>query len=287
MPELPEVEIVKQSLEKNVKFQKILKVIVRNRNLRFKIPINFKNIIKRQKIINVRRFSKYIIIELSNKLYCVLHLGMSGTLHILKKNNDKLLTNSSFYHSPFLPKKHNHVELVFKSLRLVYNDPRRFGYFKIFNSYSKLKTFINNYGIEPFNKKFNYYYVKSKLHDKKKNIKDYLLDQKFVSGIGNIYASEILFESKINPQRKSCELTDYEFNDLVKYTKRVLNNSIKKGGSSIRNFVNTSGNSGSFQKYFKVYDREGKKCVKINCKGKISRIVISNRSTFYCNICQK
>ena len=287
MPELPEVEIVKQSLVKNVKSQKILKVIVRNRNLRFKLPINFKNIIKKQTIVNVRRFSKYIIIELSNKLYCILHLGMSGTLHILNKNKKNLITNSSFYHSPFLPNKHNHVELVFKNLRLIYNDPRRFGYFKIISGVKKLDDFINNYGIEPFNKKFNYYYVKSKLHDKKKNIKNYLLDQKFVSGIGNIYASEILYESKINPKKKSCDLSDYELSDLVKYTKRVLNNSIKKGGSSIRDFVNTSGNSGTFQKYFKVYDREGKKCPKINCKGKISRIVISNRSTFYCNICQK
>ena len=287
MPELPEVEIVKQSLVKNVKSQKILKVIVRNRNLRFKLPINFKNIIKKQTIVNVRRFSKYIIIELSNKLYCILHLGMSGTLHILNKNKKNLITNSSFYHSPFLPNKHNHVELVFKNLRLIYNDPRRFGYFKIISGVRKLEDFINNYGIEPFNKKFNYYYVKSKLHDKKKNIKNYLLDQKFVSGIGNIYASEILYESKINPKKKSCDLSDYELSDLVKYTKRVLNNSIKKGGSSIRDFVNTSGKSGTFQKYFKVYDREGKKCPKINCKGKISRIVISNRSTFYCNICQK
>ena len=92
---------------------------------------------------------------------------------------------------------------------------------------------------------------------------------------------------KLIQKKKSCDLSDYELSDLVKYTKRVLNNSIKKGGSSIRDFVNTSGNSGTFQKYFKVYDREGKKCLKINCKGKISRIVISNRSTFYCNICQK
>ena len=129
--------------------------------------------------------------------------------------------------------------------------------------------------------------MKSKLNDKKKNIKNYLLDQKFVSGIGNIYASEILFQSKINPQKKSGDLSDYELNDLVKYSKIVLYNSIKKGGSSIRNFVNTSGVSGSFQKYFKVYEREGKKCPKINCDGKILRIVISNRSTFYCNSCQK
>ena len=92
---------------------------------------------------------------------------------------------------------------------------------------------------------------------------------------------------KLIQKKKSCDLSDYELSDLVKYTKRVLNNSIKKGGSSIRDFVNTSGNSGTFQKYFKVYNREGKKCPKINCKGKISRTVISNRSTFYCNICQK
>ena len=287
MPELPEVEIVKQSLVKNVKSQKILQVIVRNRNLRFRIPRNFKHIIKKQKIINVRRFSKYIIIELPNKLYCILHLGMSGTLHIVRKNKKNLITNSSFYHSPFLPKKHNHVELIFKNLKLIYNDPRRFGYFKILKGSLKLKNFINNYGIEPFNENFNYNYVKNKLCNKKKNIKDYLLDQKFVSGIGNIYASEILFESKINPKKKSCDLSDFELKDVVKYSRIVLNNSIKKGGSSIRNFVNTSGDFGSFQKYFKVYEREGKKCAKINCDGKILRTVISNRSTFYCNTCQK
>ena len=126
MPELPEVEIVKQSLIKNIKSQKILKVIVRNRNLRFRIPNNFKSILKKKKIVNIKRFSKYIIIELSNKIYCILHLGMSGTLHIVKQKNKNLITNSSFYHSPFLPKKHNHVELIFKKLRLIYNDPRRF-----------------------------------------------------------------------------------------------------------------------------------------------------------------
>ena len=290
MPELPEVEIVKQSLIKNVKSKKILKVIVRNRNLRFKLPSNFKNIIEKQKITNITRFSKYLIIELFNNLYCVLHLGMSGTIHIVKKSkkrNKSAVTNSSFYHSPFLPNKHNHVEFIFKDLKLVYNDPRRFGYFKILNNPQKLKDFINNYGIEPFDKKYNFSYVKNKLRNKNKNIKDYLLDQKFVSGIGNIYASEILFESKISPQKKSCELSDNELNKIVKFSKIVLNKSIKEGGSSIRNFVNTSGKAGGFQKHFKVYQREGKNCIKNKCKGKIFRLVISNRSTFYCNICQK
>ena len=288
MPELPEVEIVKQSLIKNVKSEKILRVIVRNRNLRFKLPKNFKNIIEKQIIINVKRFSKYVIIEFLNKLYCIIHLGMSGTIHIVKLNSKKrLVTNSSFYHSPFLPNKHNHIELIFKNFRLIYNDPRRFGYFKILTNTQKLNNFINSYGVEPFDKKFDFKYVKKKLKNKNKNIKDYLLDQKFVSGIGNIYASEILYESKVNPKKKSCDLTDDELKKIIKYSKIVLNNSIKKGGSSIRNFVNISGNLGNFQNYFKVYRREGKKCPKNNCQGKILRTVISNRSTFYCNICQK
>ena len=172
MPELPEVEIVKQSLVKNVKSQKILQVIVRNRNLRFKIPRNFKNIIKKQKILDVRRFSKYIIIEFPNYIYCIIHLGMSGTLHLVKKNKKNLFTNLSFYQSPFLPKKHNHVEIIFKNLKVVYNDPRRFGYFKILNNPLKLKSFFSNYAIEPFNKNFNLNYVKSKFRDKKKKYKN-------------------------------------------------------------------------------------------------------------------
>ncbi len=263
MPELPEVEIVKQSLIKNIKSQKILKVIVRNRNLRFRIPKNFKSILQNKKIINIRRFSKYIIIELSNKSYCILHLGMSGTIHIIKEKKRNFVTNSSFYHSPFLPKKHNHVEFIFNKLRLIYNDPRRFGYFKILNDHLKLKNFIKNYGIEPFNKKFNYSYVKSKLKNKKKNIKNYLLDQKFVSGIGNIYASEILFESKINPKKKSCNLSEDELKNMVKYSKIVLRNSIKRGGSSIRNFVNTSGDIGSFQNILKFMKERVKTVLKL------------------------
>ena len=96
----------------------------------------------------VTRFSKYVIIELLNKFYCIIHLGMSGTIHIAKKiNNKNLVTNSSFYHSPYLPEKHNHVEFVFRNFRLIYNDPRRFGYFKIFTSKNKLKNFIFKYGL--------------------------------------------------------------------------------------------------------------------------------------------
>ncbi len=286
MPELPEVEVVKQSLIRKIKLKKIKKIIIRNRNLRFKIPKNFENLLKNEKILEISRFSKFIIFEFKDDKYCILHLGMSGTVHIVK-NKKNFFTNTSFYHSPFLPKKHNHVEFIFKNFKVIYNDPRRFGYFKIIKEKKNLKKFKANYAIEPFDRNFNYSYVKKKLISKKKNIKNCLLDQKFVSGIGNIYASEILYLSNINPLKISKKVSQIEIKKLVFFSKLILRNAINKGGSSIRNFVNIGGSTGNFQKYFKVYQREGKKCLKSNCNGKIMRIIVSNRSTFYCNICQK
>ena len=172
-------------------------------------------------------------------------------------------------------------------MRLIYNDPRRFGYFKILNDHLKLKNFIKKYGIEPFNKKFNYNYVKSRLQNKKKNIKNYLLDQKFVSGIGNIYASEILFYSKINPSKQANKITRLEMKKIKYFSKFVLNLAIKKGGSSIRDFKNIKGKSGNYQNEFKVYNRENLDCLDKLCHGKIKKKIISKRSTFFCNICQK
>ncbi len=135
MPELPEVEIVRQSLDKKIKQKKVKKVIIRNRNLRFKIPTNFSSFLLNKKIIKIDRFSKYLILHLSNKSFCLLHLGMSGTVHIIKNNKKNLITNSSFYNSPYVPKKHNHVEIVFDKIKIIYNDPRRFGFFQVINNY--------------------------------------------------------------------------------------------------------------------------------------------------------
>ena len=117
MPELPEVEIVRQSLNKKIKQKKVKKVIIRNRNLRLKIPLNFASFLEGQKISKVKRFSKYLILCLSNNTYCILHLGMSGTVHIINNNKKSQITNTSFYSSPILPKKHNHVEIIFKKIK--------------------------------------------------------------------------------------------------------------------------------------------------------------------------
>ena len=287
MPELPEVEIVKQSLEKNVENKQIKRVVVNNPNLRFTLSKDFSSKIKFSKIQHVKRFSKYILLYLDNKSILVLHLGMSGTVHIIKAGRKNNFTNTSFYSSASLPKKHNHILISFDKLKIIYNDPRRFGFFRIIENNEKLKQFFKNYGPEPFDKKFNIQYLKKSLKNKTKNIKNYLLDQKFVSGIGNIYANEILYFCKINPFEQSKNLNKRDYKNIIFYSKKVLKNAIKKGGSSIQNFTNTQGNKGSFQDNFKVYQRDKLNCLRKDCNGKIEKKTISNRSVFYCDKCQK
>ena len=287
MPELPEVEIVRQSLLKNIKGKKINKVLVRNRNLRFKLETSFEKKLKNKFISNIKRFSKYLIIELENKSFCIVHLGMSGTIHIIKNKKNNLPTNTSFYNSPNLPENHNHVEFFFKNIKLVYNDPRRFGYFKFFSDFNSLKKKFKSFGPEPFNKKFNLKYLINYFKNKDKNIKNFLLDQNFVSGIGNIYASEILYLSKINPLLPAKYLKKNQCKNIVINSRKILQNAIRKGGSTIRDFKNTKGDQGNFQKEFKVYGRDKQKCKRFSCSGTINKITQSNRSTFLCEICQK
>ena len=287
MPELPEVEIVRQSLNKKIQEKKVKKVIIRNKNLRLKIPSNFNTYFLNKKIIKVGRFSKYLIIYLPKDNYCLIHLGMSGTIHIVKNKSANKFTNTSFYNSPFLPKKHNHVELIFENFKIIYNDPRRFGFFQLIKNNTDLVKRFSHLGPEPFDKNFNLNYVCDFFKDKNKDIKNFLLDQKFVSGIGNIYASEILFLSKINPNKKIKSLSKKECSRIIKNSKIILLKAIKKGGSSIKDFQNTEGKRGSFQDGFKVYQRENLNCKRKGCRGKIKKILITNRSTFFCNSCQK
>ena len=287
MPELPEVEIVRQSLDKKIRQKKVKKVIIRNRNLRIKLPINFKKKLENKKVSKVSRFSKYLIVNFYNGEFCIIHLGMSGTIHLIRNNLKTSLTNLSFYNSPLLPKKHNHIEIIFDEFRIVYNDPRRFGFFQMISNNFDLKKRFSHLGPEPFEKKFNLSFFKKFIAKKNRKIKDLIIDQKFVSGIGNIYASEILFLSKINPNKKIRLLKEDQCTRIISDSKTVLQKAIKDGGSSIRDFKNTDGNKGGFQDKFKVYGREGLNCKRKGCEGIILKRMISNRSTFFCNTCQK
>ena len=287
MPELPEVEVVKQSLEKYILNKKLLKIVVKNNNLRYSVPKNISKKLSNLKVLEIKRISKYVLLKFQDELFLLFHLGMSGTLHLIRSKKNLQNTNLSFYYVKNLPKKHNHLFFNFKNFSIIFNDPRRFGFIKLIKGDSNLNNYFKKLGPDPFEIDFNFEYVKKYLFKKKKNIKNTLIDQKFISGIGNIYASEILNYSKINPFKFSCEIKNKEIIKIIYYTKRVLSRAIKKGGTTINNFLSVKGSQGSYQKEFHAYDRENKSCKNKLCLGTINKVNISNRSTYMCNICQK
>ena len=166
MPELPEVEVVKQSLDKKIKFQKITKVLVRNRNLRFTVPKNIKLFLKNKIIKKISRKSKYLIFHLHDSSFLIIHLGMSGTMHLVD-NKIYENTNVSFYGPASLPIKHNHIVIFLKKYQLIYNDPRRFGFIKILKNEKIFEFFFKKIGPEPINKKFSKNYIYKYLKGKK------------------------------------------------------------------------------------------------------------------------
>ena len=286
MPELPEIEIVKRSLFKMINKAKITDIKINNKNLRYKIPHTFSKSLINEKILKISRRSKYLIFHFKKKLLLV-HFGMTGKL-LLTKNYDNTIFKTSFYYDTNVHSKHNHIlfELNNGSV-LIYNDVRRFGFFKLYNTTQLNKIiFIKRLGLEPFSKIFNVEYFEKFIKNRKKNIKNLLMDQTFVSGLGNIYVNEALFLSKIKPSRTCNSLNKNEIKNLILNIKKILKFAISKGGSSVRDFQNTLGKSGNFQQFFHVYGQKNKKCSRISCKGKIKKIVISNRSSFYCNRCQ-
>ena len=286
MPELPEIEIVKRSLFKMINKAKIIDIKINNKNLRYKIPNTFSKNLIGEKILTISRRSKYLIFFFKKKLLLI-HLGMSGKL-LLMRINGSAIFKTSFYYDLNILKKHNHIYFKLdNNLVLIYNDTRRFGFFKLYNTTEVDRVpFLQKLGLEPFSKNFTINYFKDFVKNKKKNIKNLLMDQSFVSGLGNIYVNEVLFSSRIKPLRKCNSLKKNEIKNLIFSIKKILSLSILKGGSSIKDFKNTIGKSGKFQQFFHVYDQENKNCSRISCKGKIKKIQISNRSSFYCNKCQ-
>ena len=286
MPELPEIEIVKRSLFKMINKAKIVDIKIRNNNLRYKIPKTFSSHLIGEKILKISRRSKYLVFHFKNKILLT-HLGMSGKL-LLMRNHDKTIFKTSFYYDLNILPNHNHIYFILDNgFALIYNDVRRFGFFKLFENI-KLKeiTYLKKLGPEPFSVLFCIKYFQEFIKNRKKNIKNLLMDQTFVSGLGNIYVNEALFLSKIHPLRQCSNLEKNSIKNLIYNIRKVLKIAINQGGSSIKDFKNVCGKSGNFQQFFNVYGQENKNCSRISCKGKIKKISISNRSSFYCNNCQ-
>ena len=286
MPELPEVEVTRRTLLKFIENKVIKNIKINNPNLRFKIPANFKKNVTGQKIIKVLRRSKYILIYLKNDYVMIAHLGMSCKF-LIKNNYSKDFLKTSYYSNEF-SSKHNHLEFFFSNnLKVIYNDPRRFGFF-LLDKISKLDVnkFLSKLGPEPLGKDLKKDYLILKTKATQRTIKTLLMDQRFISGIGNIYANEILFLAKIRPNKISSKLSLVDIGRLHPSIGKVLKRALKLGGSSIKDFKSSVGEKGRFQNEFKVYDREDLKCLRTGCSGLIARVVSQGRASFFCNECQ-
>ena len=289
MPELPEVEVVKRSLERKIQNLTIKKVKIYDPNLRYKLSRKKSLSLIGRKILKIDRKSKFLIFIMNKNIYMLVHLGMTGKFFFIDKHNKKYKT--SFYYNLNKKKDKNHNRIIFtldNNQKLIYNDVRKFGFIKFYNKETfKKNSHLKNLGPEPLNLSFSFNYLKKYFFKKKRTIKDILMDQKCISGLGNIYVNEILFLCGITPSRKIYNLKDYEINKIIKNTKKILKNSIKKGGSTIKDFSSDDGKKGDFQQHFKVYGRKGLKCSNSDCNESILRTIISNRATFFCKRCQK
>lgn len=283
MPELPEVETVKRGLEEFIINESIKEVYLSKFNLRFPWPKDFVSKIVGKKIISIKRRAKYIIIGLSDNYSIIAHLGMSGSYKVLKKGEVQ----------DYIILKHDHLIIDLDNFKIVYNDPRRFGYIDLTNQDPETHKFLSSLGPEPLSNYFNADNLAETLLNKNKPIKNTLLDQNIVSGLGNIYVCEALFRSKINPKKNCSKLVTSKGKPrknlilLIEKINEVIKEAIEAGGSSLRDFSNTSGKMGYFQSSFNVYNRENEKCLLDSCDGVVKRIIQSGRSTFFCSKCQK
>lgn len=279
MPELPEVETIKTAINKAIGCSTIKNAVIRNPNFKEKVPSEFAKNIIGAKILSFERIAKYIVIKLNNEISIIWHLGMSGKIKILDKPPAEL-------------EKHDHVIIETDNGTLVYNDARRFGLITYcMTNDVETHRLLKKVGLDPFDEKLNGDYLFEKLKSKKNPIKVALLDQAIINGIGNIYASEILFVAKISPLKLSNEITKKQCNDIVSATREVLTKAIQAGGSTLKDYRKPDGSLGYFQNLHCVYNKTGQKCCNCTCDisktGGIKKVSQAGRSTFYCPVKQK
>ena len=279
MPELPEVEIIKNNLSDYLVNKTFHSIKVFTSKLRYKIPHNLVESIKNQRVTHISRVAKYIIVSLDNNYALLIHLGMTGNFLInTKKKNQK-------------DRKHVRLSFVMSDeSKIDYVDIRKFGFFKLVTPQkNEIRKLLAELGPDALSDEFNTNYLQGTLKNRTINIKSALLNQKIVGGIGNIYASEALFRAKISPITESRKIAKdkIKISELISSIKFILNDAIQVGGSTIKDHKNMKGESGYFQYKFNVYNRENMECNDQNCDSKIKRIVQTGRSSFYCEKCQK
>lgn len=274
MPELPEVETVCRALSKVIKNSRIKKIEFYRKDLRWQVKDNLEVSLKNNIFIDPYRRGKYILIPTNTDKIFLIHLGMSGQIRIKKKD---------------IVQKHDHMRMIVennnKHFVVTYNDSRRFGYIDLFKKKELREHFLlSKIGVEPLGRELTIEYLQNNFKKRVINIKNALIDQKIIAGIGNIYASEILYKAKINPLRKVNSLSQNDLNSIITFTKIILKKSIDVGGTTIRDHMQPDGSLGYFKQKLQVYGKVNEKCK--TCNSFIVKEVISNRSTFICKHCQ-
>jgi formamidopyrimidine-DNA glycosylase len=293
MPELPEVETVRRGLQPVMEGAKILHAEARRKDLRFPFQKDFVARLTGQTVTGLGRRAKYLMADLGSGDVLLMHLGMSGSFRV--ERNDKANIPGEFHHPRGKDAAHDHVMFRMSSgADIVFNDPRRFGYMKVIaRNALEDEPLLRDLGPEPLGNEFDATLLAAACRGKKTSLKAALSDQKVVAGLGNIYVCEALYGAHLSPRRKASTIADRagapnaRAARLVDAIKAVLGDAIKAGGSSLRDHRRTDGELGYFQHHFRVYDREGARCVTPGCKGTVKRIVQSGRSTFFCPVCQK
>ena len=280
LPELPEVETVRRGLQPHLEGSRIARAAARRPDLRWPLPPDLVQVLTGARVITLRRRAKYLLADLDRGTTLLLHLGMSGRMLV------EGASQGDFHRDPAILPRHDHVVLTTGTgTRITFNDARRFGMVDLIRE-GQTHPLLASLGPEPFDAGFSPEYLRMIFAGRRAPVKQALLDQRIVAGLGNIYVSEALWRAGIDPRRAAGRIGQARIAALVGHVRDVLSDAIAAGGSSLRDHRQATGELGYFQHSFRVYDREGLPCARPGCAGRIRRIVQSGRSSFYCPLCQ-
>jgi formamidopyrimidine-DNA glycosylase len=293
MPELPEVETVRRGLEPAMVGARFTKVTQRRPDLRFPFPERFSQRLEGQEVTALGRRAKYLLADLSSGEVLVMHLGMSGRFLVTTGGATRM--PGEFHHEHGGLGAHDHVMFwLSNGATVTYNDVRRFGFMDLVpRSGLETSKHFAGMGIEPLGNELSGETIARLFEGKRTPLKAALLDQRLISGLGNIYVCEALFRTGLHPEAPAGSLATKKgkptekAHQLADIIRDVLAEAVEAGGSTLRDHAQVDGSLGYFQHSFRVYDREGESCVTPQCTGTVSRLVQSGRSTFYCPVCQK
>ncbi len=287
MPELPEVETVRQGLLPAMEGHVIQQAVLRRADLRWPFPVNMEARLSGARVTQLRRRSKYILADLDCGESLIIHLGMSGRM-VISGLNAPFVPGAFHFDHPAV-EKHDHVLFhMDNGARVTFNDPRRFGAMDLCaTAVLDAHPLLARLGPEPLGNEFHAAYLADQLAGRKTAIKTALLDQRIVAGLGNIYVCEALFRAGIHPARAAGRISASRIATLTQTIRATLREAIEAGGSSLRDYRQATGEMGYFQHAFRVYGREGAACVTPDCPENVRRIVQSGRSSFYCAACQR